>query len=169
MTSRLVLGVVVAALAWAAPAVAAERVVERGIVQSVDSTAVVLRALDGTEVTVALGPQTRYRLNGRAVRRGRIRVGLVAEAVTSGNGPALVLRAFGQAVPLVRTGRLVAVRAQAIVLRLRGGARMRIPLGARTAVRRAGDSLPLTALGRGQRARVRLAADGSARLVTILR
>ena len=55
-----------------------------------------LRALDGTEVTVAVGPATRVRLNGRAATLAMVRRGFVAEAVTAGNGPALVIRAFGR-------------------------------------------------------------------------
>ena len=156
-----------AAAVAAAPA--ADRVVERGIVQSVTPTAVVLRALDGTDVTIALGPDTRYRLNGIPVRRGRIGVGFVAEAVTSNGGTAIVLRAFGKAAPVIRTGRLLRVGMDAVVLRLGGGARVRIPLDARTTVRRAGAPEPIAALERGMRVRVRLADDGSARLVTILR
>ncbi len=169
MRFRLVLSVVVASLVVAGHASAADRVVDRGIVQSVTPTAVVLRALDGMDVAIALGPDTRYRLNGFPVRRGRIGVGLVAEAVTSNGGPAIVLRAFGHAAPVVRTGRLLRVRVDAVVLRLGSGARMRIPLDARTTVRRAGAPAPIADLQRGMRVRVRLTADGAARLVTILR
>ena len=169
MKARLVLGVVVASLVAAGHASATDRVVERGIVQSLTPTAVVLRALDGTDVTIALGPDTRYRLNGIPVRRGRIGVGFVAEAVTSNGGPAIVLRAFGRAAQVIRTGRLLRVGMEAVVLRLGGGARVRIPLDARTTVRRAGAPESIAALERGMRVRVRLAADGSARLVTILR
>jgi hypothetical protein len=165
----LVLGILAAALLVVGPATAADRTVERGIVQSVGPTAVVLRALDGTDVTVALGPDTRYRLNGLPVRRGRIGAGLVAEAVLSGDGPALVLRAFGSAVPAIRTGVVLRAGEHTVVLRLRAGARMGIPLTDRTAVRRAGRPLAIRALQRGMSVRVRLAVDGSASVVTILR
>ena len=70
MKARVPLVAVAALLAASAPAGAAERVVERGIVQSIDSTTIVLRALDGTDVAVRLGPVTRFRLNGRP-RRSR--------------------------------------------------------------------------------------------------
>jgi hypothetical protein len=165
----IVLGIVAAALVVAGPAAAADRTVERGIVQSVSPTAVVLRALDGTDVAVALGPDTRFRLNGRAVRLARIQPGLVAEAVSYGSGPAAVLRAFGAPVPAVHTGLLLRIGSHAVVLRLRGGARMRIPLADQTTVRRAGRLVGLRALQRGMQVRVRLAADGTAGMVTILR
>jgi hypothetical protein len=58
---------------------------------------------------------------------------------------------------------------RAVVLRLRAGARMGIPLTDRTAVRRAGRPLAIRALQRGMSVRVRLAVDGSASVVTILR
>jgi hypothetical protein len=165
--AALVLGLVAASLAVAGPAGAADRVVERGIVQSIGPSAVVLRALDGTDVTVALGPATRYRLNGLPVRRERIRAGLVAEAVTSG-GPALVLRAFGRVAFAARTGAVLRVRPDLLVLRLRGGARTRIPLTGRTEVRQGGLDVPLQTLRRGMQVRVRLAVDGSAAVVTVL-
>jgi hypothetical protein len=165
---RSSLGIVAAALFVAGPAFAADRIVERGIVQSVSATAVVLRALDGTDVTIALGPDTRYRLNGLPVRRERIGAGLVAEAVVSSGGTALVLRAFGRAPPVIRNGILLRVGEHAVVLRVRGGARVRIPLSDRTAVRRAGLPVSPSALQRGMRVRVRLAVDGSARVVTVL-
>ena len=87
MKARLLLAAAVALLAVGAPAAAADRVVERGIVQSIDPTAVVLRALDGTDIAVRLGPGTRFRLNGVAVTFADIRPGLVAEVVTVGSGP----------------------------------------------------------------------------------
>ena len=64
MRARLVAGVAIAWLAVASPALAADRVVDRGIVQSVSPSALVLRGLDGVEVEVPLGPLTRFRLNG---------------------------------------------------------------------------------------------------------
>jgi hypothetical protein len=154
--------------AAAAPAVAADRVVERGIVQSIDATAVVLRALDGTDVTVALGPATRLRLNGTAVSLDRIRPGLVAEAVTVGPGPARVLRAFGRVEPRVERGALFRLRAAALVLRGNAGGRVVIPFGARTTVVRGGRPVRLRSLRPGVQLEVVLAANGSARVVRVL-
>jgi len=48
MSARLVLAAAAALLVASAPAGAADRVVERGIVQSIDPSAIVIRALDGT-------------------------------------------------------------------------------------------------------------------------
>ena len=161
--------VAAAALLLAGPAAGADRVVERGIVQSVTAESVVLRALDGTDVTIALGQTTHFRLNGRAVARGRITTGLVAEAVTRGNGPAIVLRAFGRVTPVVRTGVVVRVGPNVLVLRLGGGNRLRIPLTAQTVVRSAGSAVPRSALEPGARVRARIASDGAANVVTVVR
>ncbi|HET9937623.1 MAG TPA: hypothetical protein VFQ28_02450, partial [Gaiella sp.] len=87
---------VCASLVAAAPALAADRV-ERGIVQSLGPTTIVLRALDGTDVAVGLAPATRYRLNGRAASPGQILPGFVAEAVRGATGAAVAVRAFGAA------------------------------------------------------------------------
>ena len=106
-----------AALAAAAPADAADGPVERGIVQSVGPAEIVLRALDGTEVTVEVGPATGVRLNGGAATLAAIRSGLVAEAVTVGDGPALVIRAFGRVSQGGVVGELVRIGPRALVVR----------------------------------------------------
>jgi hypothetical protein len=162
-----VLAAACAALICSASAIAADRVVERGIVQSVDATALHLRALDGTEVRIPLGPTTRLRLNGRLTTIDAIRSGFVAEAVTTGTGPAVVVRAFGRASASSQTGRLVRVRPRAIVLRRGPGDLVRIPLSQSTRVWRGAARLRLGALREGMRVQVVLAANGSARVILV--
>ncbi len=108
------LAAVCASLVAAAPSPAAGRVVERGIVQSVGPATVVLRALDGSEVTVAVGPATRVRLNGRAatlamVRRTGERLRIpVTRATRAWSGTAtMALRTLrsGMQVQIVRTAK----------------------------------------------------------------
>ena len=161
------LAAVCAALACVSPALAADRVVERGIVQYLDASGLVLRALDGTEVRISVGPATRFRLNGRSTTFDAIRSGFVAEAVTTGSGPAVVVRAFGRATAGAETGRIVLVRPRAIVLRRGPGDVVRIPLTRATRVWRGGARLGLGALRRGMRVQVALAANGSARVVLL--
>ncbi len=169
MRRALLLGLLVASLGVVGPAAAADRVVERGIIQSLSADAVVLRALDGSEITVALAPTTRFRLNGRPVRLGRLGAGLVAEAVTPlDGGAAIVLRAFGRSALASRTGSVVRVGPAVLVLRLGGGGRARIAVTGETIVRRAGALLALERLRRGMRVRVSLEPDGTARLVRVL-
>lgn len=159
---------VCAALVAASPAGAADRVVERGIVQSVGPAAVVLRALDGTEVTVSVGTATRVRLNGRPATLAAIREGFVAEAVTVADGPAKVLRAFGRAAQSVLAGQILEVRPRALVVLRPGVGRVRVPLTARAVVWRGSDRLALRALRAGMRVQVVRTPAGAARVVIVL-
>jgi hypothetical protein len=163
----VVLAAACAALICSAPAIAADRVVERGIVQSVDATALHLRALDGTEVRIPLGPTTRLRLNGRLTTIDAIRSGFVAEAVTTGTGPAVVVRAFGRASAASQTGRLVRVRPRAILLRRGPGDLVRTPLTQSTRGCPGTARLRRGAAREGTRVQVVLAANGSARVVLV--
>ena len=163
MRRLLALVGIAASLAGTGPAAAADRVVERGIVQSVTTTAVVLRALDGTQVSVALGPATRYRLNGRAAPSSAIRPGFVAEVVSEG-GPALVLRAFGGR-GLIESGVLERKRFGALVVRRPSGATIRLVLTARTRVWVDGRKATRRELRRGMTVDIVRARDGSARVV----
>ena len=168
MRALVALLVVCGSLLVAAPAVAADRV-ERGIVQSLGPTSVVLRALDGSDVTVALGPATRYRLNGRLVTQRALRPGLVAEAVSDEAGVTRVLRAFGRVTDRREAGVLVGVRPRALVLRRESGDTVRIALTSRTVVWLGGRRVSRRALRPGRSLDVVLARNGSARLVLVLR
>jgi hypothetical protein len=168
MRARLVLGVAIAWLVAAPHAVAADRIVERGIVQSVTRSAVVLRALDGVEVEVAVGPRTRVRLNGVPATLAAVRPGFVVETVRYGSHPALRLRAFGRVVTTTLRGRLVGVRDAWLVLR-DGSGRMRIALTGQTVVRRGARTVAPLVLRVGMRVEVIRSEDGSAQVVRILR
>jgi hypothetical protein len=167
MKARLLLAALVAVLAGAAPAAAAERVVERGIVQSIDPSVVVLRALDGTDVAIRLGPATRFRLNGAPATLEDIRPGLVAEVVTVGSRPAIVIRAFGDVGRASVRGVLLRVGQHALLLRRPSGRSVRIPIGARTTVWRGGTRVRLGALRPGMHVDAYRAAGGMARVVVI--
>jgi len=156
---------VCASLLAAVPAAAADRV-ERGIVQSLGPTTIVLRALDGSDVSVGLASTTRYRLNGRAASPGEILPGFVAEAVRGATGAAVVVRAFGAA-GRTEAGVLVRRGAGALVLRRASGERVRVALTARTAVWRGGRRVARRALRPGLRLDVVLAPDGTARVVLV--
>ena len=162
------LAAVCAALVAAAPSPAAGRIVERGIVQSVAPAAIVLRALDGTEVTVAVGPETRVRLNGRAATLAMVRRGFVAEAVTAASGPALVVRAFGRAAEEAVVGRLVRVRPQVIVVRSGTGERLRIPITRATRAWRGAATVGLHTLRGGMQVQIVRTPKGAARVVLVL-
>ncbi len=169
MRWRLVAGVAVAWLVAASPALAADRVVDRGIVQSVRPSTIGLRALDGAEVEVPVGPPTRVRINGRPGRLADIRPGFVAETVRPGDGPATRIRALGRVPLAVERGRVVDVGRSLIVLRLGRAGHARIALTNGTVVRRAGRLLGLRALRPGMQVVVQRAADGSAQVVRVAR
>lgn len=162
------LAAVCAALVAAAPSAAAGRVVERGIVQSVGPATVVLRALDGTEVPVVVGPETRVRLNGRAATLAMVRRGFVAEAVTAGGGPALVIRAFGRAAEEAVVGELVRIRPQTIVVRTGTGERLRIPITRATRAWRGAATVALRTLRSGMQVQIVRTPNGAARVVLVL-
>jgi len=163
-----VLAAVCASLVAAAPSPAAGRVVERGIVQSVGPATVVLRALDGSEVTVAVGPATRVRLNGRAATLAMVRRGFVAEAATTANGPAVVIRAFGRAAEEAVVGELVQIRPEVIVVRSGTGERLRIPVTRATRVWRGTATVALRTLRSGMQVQIVRTAKGAARVVLVL-
>jgi hypothetical protein len=170
MRVRLLVLVAIASLATAAPAVAADRVVERGIVQSVAPGGVVLRALDGTEITVPLAAETRYHVNGRPATIAEIRPGFVAEVVTSGSGGApIVVRAFGRVERPVERGVIARLAPRGLVLRRGQGDTIRIPINDRTVVWLAGLRVPLRTLRRGMAVDVALTANGAARVILVRR
>jgi hypothetical protein len=168
MKARLLLAAAALALVASAPAGAADRVVERGILQSIDRSTVVLRALDGTDVAVRIVPRTRFRLNGSHSALADIRPGLVAEVVTAGSGgPALVVRAFGDVDGATVRGVLLRVAPRGVLLRRPSGRTARIPIGARTTVWRDGTRVRVRVLRAGMRVEVYRAAGGVARVVVI--
>lgn len=168
MRARLVAGVAIAWLAAATPAIAADRTVDRGIVQSVTPTVLVLRGLDGIDVDVPLGRRTRFRLNGLPATLADVQPGLVAETVRYGGRAAVRVRAFGRVATRAERGRLAAVREGSLVVRASTG-RTRIPISGRTVVRRRGRVVALRMLRVGMRVEVVRATDGSAQTVRVLR
>lgn len=72
------------------------RVTDRGVVQGIDDSAVVLTALDGSAITLALGPGTRIYVNGRPASAEDVPSGLAATVTHVGDEPALEVRATGQ-------------------------------------------------------------------------
>jgi hypothetical protein len=168
MRARLVAAVAIAWLVVASPALGADRIVDRGIVQSVTPSSLVLRGLDGVDVEIPLAPSTRFRLNGLPATLAEIRPGFVAETVRHGSDAAVRVRAFGRAATTTERGRLVGVRGGWLVLRAESG-RTRIALTGGTVVRRGGRLVALRALRVGMRVEIVRAADGSAQVVRVLR
>jgi hypothetical protein len=169
-TLALLLVAAAGMLAWTGTATATREAasVDKGVVQDVSETAIVLRALDGSTVTLALGPATNVRLNGRPATLADLRPGLVASVTHNGDRPARVVRAFG-AVTLVEEGVVDAVTRFDLTLRRADGTLVTIAVGQKTKVRKFGRPARRAAIRPGLAARVTYAPGAPAKLVALAR
>ncbi len=169
---RILVVAVSVALAIAVPAVAgaapAALRLDRGVVQSVSATHIELRALDGSVVSLTIGPRTRIRLNGSPSSLTRIRPGFVAEVLHRGAKSAAVVRAFGTVPAVVDRGIVTALTATSITLQTDEGVEVTVPLGRTTRFLRRGRPVSSLAAGAGARVTVRHPEGGAARLVRVL-
>ncbi len=131
LLSLCVLGALLAA--GAASARTVNFVVDRGVVQSVSATQVVLRALDGSTITINVGPKTKVLLNDSPAPLSAIQPGYVAGALHDGNRPAVYIRAVGRAPLVVDKGIIASVSATSLVLRTGSGA-VTITIGPATSI-----------------------------------
>ncbi len=148
---------VLAALALAPTASAGTRELEvdRGIVQSVSGSELVLRQLDGGTVVLAVGPATGVRVNGLPATLADVLPGFVAAVAHDGDAPALSVRAFGRIVRAVHRGIVVSASRRTLVLRADSGETLTFQRALRTQV-----------LWRGVRARWSAVRPGRAAEVT---
>lgn len=163
--------VAVLAAALVAPGVASagsrlER--DRGVVQSVSDTELVLRALDGTLVPLAVGPATKVKLNGRSSLLAALKPGFVAEVVHRGPRPALLVRAYGASRRLVVRGVVLALAPDAIEVETAPGSSVSIPLAKATRFLRGDRLVRPPAAERGARVSVVREEDGPALVVRVL-
>jgi hypothetical protein len=135
---RLIMGlaVLVAALAFAGGTAASTRALEidRGVVQSVSPTTIVLRELDGSSVALAVAPSTRIRVNGFAATLADIDPGFVAAVTHDGNAPAVLIRAFGRPTVVVDRGRIVSFAVRRLTIRAESGQTLTFRVTARTRI-----------------------------------
>ena len=118
------------------PVVRGPVVTDRGIVQSAAADALVLRALDGSSLTVALDANTRVSVGDRGAGISDIQPGSVATVRHVSGGPALDVRVTLPPKPKLRTDRGVtdSVANGGIVLRLSNGSTRTIALASSTRV-----------------------------------
>ena len=118
------------------PVVRGPVVTDRGIVQSAVADALVLRALDGSSLTVALDANTRVSVGDRGAGISDIQPGSVATVRHVSGGPALDVRVALPPKPKLRTDRGVtdSVANGGIVLRLSNGSTRTIALASSTRV-----------------------------------
>ena len=95
----LALAAMVAALALPAVALGETHAgINRGVVQSVDASHIVVTALDGSTITFEASPRLVVRIDGRAAVLGEITPGLVADIAVDEKGRAVLVKAFGASV-----------------------------------------------------------------------
>jgi len=139
--------------AGAASARMGNLVVDKGIVQSVSAGQVVLRALDGSTITITVGPKTRVFLNDSPAPLSAIQPGYVAGALHDGSKPAVYVRAVGRAPLVVDKGVIMSVGSGSLVLRTPAGP-VTITVGPTTTIMLNGQPASLADLRPGYAAEV---------------
>jgi len=173
--SRLAIAISIAAAALLAaflpaPATAAAvETVDQGVVQASSPSSLTLRRLDGTTVTVAIGPATIVRVNGRPSSIEAVLPGFVARAFHEGPAPARLVRAVGTLTLRDVEGVVVEVVPRLLTLRTPTGETVAVRMGKRTVVQRR-NGLPAArrALRPGQAVRARFVPGRVAELVVIV-
>ena len=155
------------ALAGTASAGLRDLMIDRGIVQSVSASQIVLRELDGSSVALAVNATTQVRLNGLPAQLTDIQPGFVAAVAHNGSRPARVVRAFGRVATTVDRGVIASVSAKQFTLRRAAGSLLTLRITLSTRVRLNGFPATPAAIRPGRFARVTYTADGKAKLVQL--
>ncbi len=155
------------ALSPAASAAAFELQVDRGIVQSVSRSELVLRELDGRTVALAVGASTRVRVNGLPATLADVLPGFVAAVSHDGGAPALSVRAFGRIARVVHRGVVVSASRRSFVLRADSGETLTFQRALRTRVLWRGAPARWSAVRPGRAAEVTHTTSGVALRVVL--
>jgi hypothetical protein len=156
------------ALAGTASAAPRDLTIDRGVVQSVSATQIVLRELDGSSVALAVNGATQVLLNGSPAQLADIQPGFVAAVAHNGSRPARIVRAFGRVAIAVDRGTIASVFPGKFVLRRADGSLLTLRIAPATRVRLNGLPATPAAIRRGQLARVTYSASGNAKLVQLV-
>lgn len=153
-----------------AASAAAGEIVDRGVVQAISATAITLRALDGSQVVIALDSSTELLLNGRPVTFDAVVPGSVASAFHEGASPARLVRIVGTARMRTDEGTVVSLAQRVLTLRRDDGSTVQARVGLRTRVRRP-NGLPArrAAVRPGRLVRVTHVPGKVAVLIVVLR
>jgi hypothetical protein len=142
----------------------------RGVVQSVDASEIVLRALDGSVVTFTVMPRTPVRLNGVRATITDVRPGFVARVTYDRQSRAMLIEAFGAAAaPVVERGIVTAVTRSSITLRTVAGASVTVAVDAGTRFRFHGAPARRQLARPGATVAVTHLTDGPATVVNVLK
>ena len=147
-----------------------ERGADRGVVQSADSSQIVLRALDGEVVTFSIVPRTVVRLNGARAAIAEIHPGYVARVVHDAGAHALVIEAFGARVAATtHRGTVTGITRTAITLRIAGGGSLTLAIDAGTRFKFHGAPSRRQLARPGAQVAVTHDADAPATVVNVLK
>ena len=156
------------ALAGTASAGLRDLTIDRGIVQSISASQIILRELDGSSVALVVDGTTSVLLNGSPAQLNDVRPGFVAAVGHDGARPARFVRAFGRVATSVERGVIASVSLRQFVLRRADGSLLTLRVTPSTRVRLNGLPATPTAIRPGQLARVTYTADGKAKLVQLV-
>jgi len=158
---------VAAALALPAAALAVTHDgVDRGVVQSVDATHIVVRALDGSVVTFDLSPRLVVRLNAGPASIAAITPGVVADISLDAKGRAAMIRAFQPTI--TERGVITAVSKTSLTFAGPAGIRT-VVLDANTRFKVVGGPSRRAAVKVGAAVAVTRVPDGPAQIVNVLK
>jgi len=160
LVTLLVTGFLAAPVAATASSHARE--VDRGVVQSVAASHIVLRELDGTLVALAVAPGTRVFVNGRRAAMADLQPGFVAAVTHDGTAPATAVRAFGRVQTTVDHGVVVSRAGRILTIRTDAGPALTFRLTLRTTIRFRGLPAGLGAVRAGRLAAVTHTPAGEA-------
>ena len=154
-------------LAATAGAAVGELEIDRGIVQSVSTSQIVLRELDGSSVSLVVNADTRVLLNGSPAQLADIKPGFVAAVGHNGDRPARYVRAFGRVAANVDRGVIAGVSGRQFTLRRGDGSLLTLRVTPSTRVRLNGFPATAAAIRPGRLARVTYTTDRKAKLVQL--
>ena len=155
-------------VAGTATAAVGELEIDRGVVQSVSTTQIVLRELDGSSVALAVNGSTQVLLNGSPAQLADIQPGFVAAVAHNGPRPARIIRAFGRIATTTDRGTIASVSSRQFVLRRADGSLVTLRITPSTRVRLNGRPATLAAIRPGRLALVTYTAEGKAKLVQLV-
>jgi len=154
-------------LSGTAGAAVRELQIDRGIVQSVSTTQIVVRELDGSSVALTVDGTTRVLLNGLPAQLTDIRPGFVAAVSHNGSRPARLIKTWGRVATTVDRGVIASVDGRQFTLRRADGSQLTLRITPSTRVRLNGFPATVAAIRPGRVARVTYTADGRAKLVQL--
>ncbi len=167
----LTAAVAVLALALPAAGLAAPQAarVDRGVVQSIDSTQIVIRSLDGSTISFPLLPRTRVKLNRVRASFTDVAPGFVATVAADRRGRAVLIQAFGTQATTVDRGIVDSMTRRAITLRTSDGGTVTVAVNGGTRIRFRGLPARRNVVRPGALVAVTYATDAPALVVNVLK